>query len=116
MIDSAIENSRFSNNSAENHSTKNWNIPTSFSANDVVFKNNIGLILEREFTFSASSGAAVANGLTVDADYAWVVPIETGVTDVTVSSLPGSDFIVNFSGGGTKSFCARVSSKLANLD
>lgn len=115
MAISTIENSRFIGNISDNHSIKDWNIGTGFTSDDVLFKDNIGLILEREFTVSINSGNAVAHGLSVDADYVWVMPMETGVTDVVTSSIAGSDFIVNYGGTGPKTFAVRVVSKMANL-
>lgn len=55
-------------------------------------------------TAAIATGATVAHGLGSTPTVVIVTPAETGPTDVTVSAVGAATFIVNFGGGGNKTF------------
>lgn len=67
---------------------------------------NMPFLSEENYGVSAAiaTGATIAHGLSGTPTYVLVTPAETGPTDVTVSAVGAATFVVNFGGGGNKTF------------
>lgn len=64
-----------------------------------------GMVVENKgITSGITTGSTVAHGLSVTPKWVMVTAAETGPTDITVSSVGATTFVINFGGGGSKAF------------
>jgi hypothetical protein len=71
----------------------------------IVMRENIGYVTRNAGKATGiSSGDTVSHGLVGTPELVFVTPLSSGVTDVTVTNLTSTTFVINFGGGGTKDF------------
>jgi hypothetical protein len=71
----------------------------------IVMRDNIGFVTRNAGLATAiSSGATVSHGLAGTPELVFVTPLSAGVTDITVTGLSSTTFVINFGGGGTANF------------
>jgi len=73
------------------------------------FRNVIGYVTDNAGENSIATGATISHGLVSTPDIVTVSARATGMTDLTVTSVAASTFVVNFGGGGTKLVSWRAS-------
>lgn len=70
-----------------------------------VFSDNSGFLTENSGLSAAiSTGATVAHGLDVTPTVVTATAAESGPTDIYVTDIDATSFIINFGGGGAKTF------------
>ena len=75
----------------------------------VVARGNVGYVTESQgLTTAISTGATVSHGLIATPNFVNVTAAETGPTDITVSAVGATTFVINFGGGGSKTFYWRA--------
>lgn len=102
-VDNAyIENSIVIGNGAYNHST-NFGVTSGMTG--MIIKDNDGFVGRNSGkTGAIASGTDVVHGLGLAPAVVNVTPAETGPTDVFPNTIGGTNFKINFGGGGTKTF------------